>query len=80
MRNAPMPVHYFHCTNGTDIVLDRYGRRTRTKKDVEPLAFLVAGQMMKQAPGLVDWSEWLVTVQDRKGSLVLVVPFPAGQA
>jgi hypothetical protein len=51
-----------------------------TPKDVESTAFWVAGQLMKQAPGLVDWSEWLVSVQDRKGSMVVVVPFPAGQA
>jgi hypothetical protein len=75
-----MPVHYFHCTNGTDLILDRRGRRTRTKKEVEPTAFAVAGQLMKSAPGLVDWSEWLVSVQDRKGSMVAVIPFPAGQA
>lgn len=75
-----MPVHYFHCTNGTDLILDRRGRRTRTKEEVEPTAFLVAGQLMKSAPGAANWSEWLVSVQDRKGSMVVVVPFPAGQA
>ena len=75
-----MPVHYYHCTNGTDLVLDRRGRRARTKKEVEPIAFSVAGQLMRTAPGTIDWSGWLVSVQDRKGSMVLVVPFPAGQA
>ncbi len=75
-----MAVHYFHCTNGTDLILDRRGHRMHTPKDVESTAFWVAGQRMKQAPGLVDWSEWLVSVQDRKGSMVVVVPFPAGQA
>ncbi len=75
-----MPVHYFHCTNGTDLILDRDGHRTRSEEEVEPTAFQVAGQLMQRAPGLVDWSEWLVSVQDRKGSMVVVVPFPAGQA
>jgi hypothetical protein len=28
----------------------------------------------------VDWSRWLVTIQDETGSMVAVVPFPAGQA
>ncbi len=75
-----MMVHYFHCTNGIDLIIDQRGRRTQTRKDVEPIAFWVAGQLMKTAPGLVDWSDWLVSVQDRRGSMVTVVPFPAGQA
>jgi hypothetical protein len=75
-----MPVHYFHCTNGIDLVLDRRGRRSRSRKDIEPIAFAVAGEVMRAAPGAANWSEWTVSVQDRKGSMVLVVPFPAGQA
>jgi hypothetical protein len=35
---------------------------------------------MRTAPGGADWSRWLVTVQDETGSMVAVVPFPAGQA
>jgi hypothetical protein len=71
-----MPVHYFHCTDGKDLIIDRMGRRTRSKREVEPLAFSVAGELMRNAPDAVDWSDWLVSVQDRKGSMVAVVPFP----
>ena len=75
-----MPVHYYHGTNGRDLILDRRGYPTPRKEDVEPIAFTVAGQLMRRAQGAVDWSEWQVSVQDRKGSMVVVVPFPAGQA
>jgi hypothetical protein len=75
-----MPVHYFHCTNGKDLVLDRTGRRTRSKREIEPLAWTVALDLMRHAPGAVGWSEWLVSVQDGRGSLVAVVPFPIGRA
>ncbi len=75
-----MAVHFFHCTNGTEIILDREGQRARSKRQVERIAYAAAGQVMRQAPGAGDWSDWLVSVQDRKGSMVTVVPFPAGQA
>ncbi len=74
-----MPVHFFHCTNGTEIILDRQGRRARSKRQVEPLALQVAGELMQRGPPRIDWADWLVSVQDRKGSMVAVVPFPAGQ-
>jgi hypothetical protein len=34
---------------------------------------------MQRGPPRIDWADWLVSVQDRKGSMVAVVPFPAGQ-
>jgi hypothetical protein len=72
-----MPVHYFHCTDGKNLILDDAGRRTRSKKEVEPVAYTVAGEVMRSTPETCDWSEWLVSVQDRNGSMVAVVPFPA---
>ena len=75
-----MPVHYYHLTDGRDLVLDRVGRRTRTKRDVTLNAAMAAGRLMKGIPGAVDWSEWLVSVQNDRGSMVAVVPFPASRA
>ena len=74
-----MPIHYFHCTDGRELVLDTVGRRT-SRRRVEPVAAQVAGRLMREASSSARWSEWLVTVQDQKVSLVTVVPFPAGRA
>ncbi|MDQ4135161.1 MAG: hypothetical protein M3158_03160 [Pseudomonadota bacterium] len=75
-----MPAYYFHCTDGYDLILDRAGRRMRSRRNAEIVAYTVAGRVMRAARDGVDWSRWLVTVQDDTGSLVAVVPFPAGQA
>jgi len=71
-----MAVHYFHCTDGKDLIVDRTGWRTRSKREVEPVAFRVASELMRSASGPVDWSDWLVSVQDSNGSMVAVVSFP----
>jgi hypothetical protein len=71
-----MPIHYFHCTDGRDLVLDRTGHRA-SRRQIELLAAFVASEIMKGASGPINWSEWLVSVQDEKGKLVAVVPFPA---
>jgi hypothetical protein len=52
----------------------------RSRRDAERVAFTVAGGLMQEAPGAVDWSRWLVSVQDHRGGQVAVIPFPAGQA
>lgn len=75
-----MPAYYFHCTDGYDLILDRAGRRMRSRRSAEIVAYTVAGRVMRSAREAVDWSRWLVTVQDETGSLVAVVPFPFGQA
>jgi hypothetical protein len=71
-----MPIHYFHCTDGKNLILDRTGRDTRSQHEVEPVAFQIAGELMTRAPAPLDWSDWLVSVQDDTGSMVAVVPFP----
>ncbi len=75
-----MPAYYFHCTDGYELILDRAGRRMRSRRNAELVAYTVAGRVMRAAPEGIDWSRWLVTVQDESGSMVAVVPFPAGQA
>jgi hypothetical protein len=71
---------YYHLTNGRDLIIDRTGRRTRSLVDLEATAYLLAGQLMSRSPGAADWSAWMVSVQDRSGSMITVLPFPTGQA
>jgi hypothetical protein len=75
-----MPAYYFHCTDGYELILDRAGRRMRSRRHAELVAHTVAGRVMQAVREGVDWSRWLVTIQDETGSMVAVVPFPAGQA
>ncbi|HEX8167888.1 MAG TPA: hypothetical protein VF601_19145 [Beijerinckiaceae bacterium] len=72
-----MAVHFFHCTDGFDFVLDRVGQNTRSMQDLHLRACLVANRMMRSVPPDMDWSNWVVSVQDRKGQMVDVIPFPA---
>ena len=71
-----MAVHFFHCTDGFDFVLDRVGQNTRSRQDVHLTACLVANRMMASVEPDMDWSNWVVSVQDRKGQMVDVIPFP----
>ncbi len=41
-----MAVHFFHCTNGTEVILDREGQKARSKRQVERAAYEAAGQIM----------------------------------
>ncbi len=70
-----MAVHFYHCTDGKNLILDRTGRRTRSEKDIDLLACQVAGEVMRSTDANFDWSGWLVSVQDSTGSMVTVVPF-----
>lgn len=72
-----MPVHYFHCTDGQSLIRDHAGRRTRSESGVVSLATQVATEIMRSAAAPIDWSDWVVSVQDHAGSMVIVVPFPA---
>ena len=75
-----MTAYYFHCTDGYELILDRAGRRIRSPHQAELVAYTVAGRVMRAVREGVDWSRWLVSIQDETGSMVAVVPFPAGQA
>jgi hypothetical protein len=72
--------HYFHCTDGHSLVVDRRGRVARSKRQIAGVATLVACDLMRDAPASVVWDGWVVSVQDRRGYMVDVVPFPAGRA
>ena len=68
-------VHFYHCTDGKNLILDRTGRRTRSENEIDLLACPVAGEMMQSTDAEFDWSGWLVSVQDVTGSMVTVIPF-----
>ncbi len=74
-----MARHYFHCTNGVDLVLDRRGKRIRPQQ-IPHAAADVAGALMTGLPELSDWSDWLVNVYDSDGSVVAILPFVPNQA
>src|SRR3954449_8390860 len=77
IAGAVMAVHFFHCTDGFDFVLDRVGQNTRSRQDLPVGAYNVANRMMRALPPGADWSNWVVSVQNRKGRMVDVIPFPA---
>jgi hypothetical protein len=71
-----MSVHHFHCTDGIDLVLDRTGRSVGSPEDLFGNACLAAESIMDALPPDLDWSGWVVSVQDGGGRQVAVVPFP----
>ncbi len=75
-----MAKHYFHCTDGHSLILDRRGRVARSRRQIEGVATMVAADLIRSAPPSVAWDGWVVSVQDGRGCMVEVVPFPAGRA
>jgi hypothetical protein len=72
-----MTVHFFHCSDGTDLVLDRAGHRARSRRERLFRAYSVAEKLMQGTPSDIDWSRWVVSVHTSKGEMIEVVPFPA---
>jgi hypothetical protein len=75
-----MAKHYFHLTNGEDLVVDEVGSRTRSKADMWLRARKVSDALMASIPACRRWSDWLVCVHDAAGRQVTVIPVlgPAG--
>jgi hypothetical protein len=69
-----MAKHYFHLTNGEDLVVDREGARTRSRADIWLRARKVSEALMASAPGYRAWANWLVCVHDAAGRQVTVIP------
>ena len=69
-----MARHYFHLTNGEDLVVDRVGARTRSRADIWVRARKVSDSLMASAPAYHGWANWLVCVQDAAGRQVTVIP------
>lgn len=69
-----MAVHYFHCTDGVDLIVDRAGRETGAPSQLHRLARTVADEIMAAVPAYRDWADWAVHVYDERGE-VAIVPF-----
>jgi hypothetical protein len=69
-----MAIHYFHCTDGFDLILDREGRETGAVQDTISAAREVAGEIMRAVPSYREWDNWAVHIYDDAGPLE-VVPF-----
>jgi hypothetical protein len=69
-----MPKHYFHLTNGQDLVIDRHGARTRSRADIWLRARKVSDDVIATLPAYRGWSSWLVCVHDATGRQVTVIP------
>ena len=72
-----MPKHFFHCTDGRRLVLDRNGEALRAGSKGLQLAFArcAAHAVRDRWPAREDWSAWRVHVVDEAGFEVAVVPF-----
>jgi hypothetical protein len=70
-----MAIHYFHCTNGIDMVIDGTGRDVATGDEMPMQARAVAAELMRAVPGYHEWWNWSVHVYDAFGA-VAIVDFP----
>jgi hypothetical protein len=69
-----MAIHYFHCTDGFDLILDKEGRDTDAFGDAILTAREVAAEIMQAVPTYREWDDWAVHIYDESGPLE-VVPF-----
>ncbi len=70
-----MAVHYFHCTNGIDMVIDRIGQETSGSNQMSCQAQAVAAALMRAVPAYHEWWNWSVHVYDEVGA-VEIFDFP----
>ena len=73
-----MAIHYFHCTDGVDMVIDHKGHRMSSPDQIQAHAHTVAGRLMRALPGYDDWRSWTVHVYDEMGT-VAIVDFPVAR-
>ncbi len=69
-----MTRYRFHCTNGSECILDAEGSLVRGPVALARRARAVAEAAMR-SPGTGDWAEWRVSVHDLTGRRVWVEPF-----
>ena len=74
-----MAVHYFHCTDGVDLIVDRRGRDAKGPADIIVGARTVADEVMRAVPAYDEWQNWSVHVYDERGEIE-IVPFRSGYA
>jgi hypothetical protein len=70
-----MGIHYFHCTDGADLVVDQQGQAARDLDDVYGRAAMVAQSLMGRLPDYGDWWGWNIHIYDEVGEID-IVPFP----
>jgi hypothetical protein len=70
-----MARHFFHCTNGLDLVTDGRGQDA-DDYNLDLIAQEIAERMVRALPASFDWSAWVVSVHDADGRQVALVPFP----
>ncbi len=75
-----MTRYRFHCTNGSECILDAEGTLLRGPAALARRARQVAEAAMRSLGAQADWSEWQVSVHDLTGRRVWVEPFVAQEA
>ncbi|GJD64214.1 DUF6894 family protein [Methylobacterium frigidaeris] len=71
-----MTRYRFHCTNGSECILDAEGTLLRGPAALARHARAVAEAAMRSlGAGAGDWAEWRVSVHDLTGRRVWVEPF-----
>ena len=70
-----MAIHYFHCTDGIDMVIDHTGRETSGSAEMSSHAGAVAAALMGAVPAYNEWWNWSVHVYDEIGA-VGIFDFP----
>jgi hypothetical protein len=73
-----MAVHYFHCTDGIDMVIDDAGRDISAGEEMAAQARSVADALMRAVPAYDEWWNWSVHVYDERGA-VEIFAFPSGR-
>lgn len=71
-----MASHYFHSTNGEDVIFDHRGLDLDRLEDLHATAEAIAARLMRSVPGYRDWAGWIVCVYDGEGRCIDEVPFP----
>ncbi|AWN47451.1 hypothetical protein DK419_14935 [Methylobacterium terrae] len=75
-----MTRYRFHCTNGSECILDAEGTLLRGPAALGRHARQVAAAAMRSLGADADWTEWRVSVHDLTGRRVWVEPFVVWEA
>jgi hypothetical protein len=65
---------YFHCSNRSDVLVDRCGAVVNDLAEARDQAACVV-RSLTTARGLEDWRDWILHVNDDLGDELFVVPF-----